>query len=204
MANGIVTRPSAEHADVPALQDAYEKMQAISESDNRSWIYWAEFHGFNRYECWHHARVDQTQFDYDLFLPWHRAYLSFFENAARDQNLDAVLPWWDWTSDLSHQIGLPAAYTAGGPALQSGPVPAIDGAAGEANHSQPERSACASDSRPDRQTRTASTESSILPSSPTSPISSRTSTTRFTGGSAGTWARSRRRRSIRSSGPTTP
>jgi tyrosinase len=127
VANGIVVRPSAEHANVAALQDAYEKMQALSESDNRGWIYWAEFHGFNRYECWHHARQGNDNFSYDLFLPWHRAYLTFFDNAARDQNEDAILPWWDWTSDLSHQEGIPAAYRTGGSALQSGPMPAMNG-----------------------------------------------------------------------------
>jgi hypothetical protein len=124
----IVTRPSAEHADVSALQDAYTAMQALSGSDNRSWIYWAEYHGFNRYECWHHARMGSSgTFPYDLFLPWHRAYLAFFENVARDQNSDAVLPWWDWSSDLSHEIGLPDAYTNGGEALESGTIPAING-----------------------------------------------------------------------------
>jgi len=127
MPTGIVMRPNAEYANVTALQNAYEKMQALSDSDNRSWIYWAEFHGFNRYECWHHARVGPNLFPYDLFLPWHRAYLVFFDNAARDQNPDAILPWWDWTSDLSHQNGLPAAYTSGGSALESGPLPSING-----------------------------------------------------------------------------
>jgi tyrosinase len=129
MANGIVIRPSAENANVVALQDAYEKMQAISGSDNRSWIYWAEYHGFNRYECWHHARQGNDDFPYDLFLPWHRAYLAFFDNTARDQNPDAILPWWDWTSPASHQSGLPTAYSSGGSALESGPMPEIDGAA---------------------------------------------------------------------------
>jgi tyrosinase len=127
MASGIVVRPEADHANVAALEDAYEKMQAISASDNRSWIYWAEFHGFNRFECWHHARLGNDLFPYDLFLPWHRAYLLFFDSAARDQNADAVLPWWDWTSDASHLTGLPAAYSSGGQALQSGPVPEIGG-----------------------------------------------------------------------------
>jgi tyrosinase len=130
MADGIVIRPSAEHANVAALADAYGKMQALSASDNRGWIYWAEFHGFNRYECWHHARSGPgtgQSFPYDLFLPWHRAYLAFFDNAARDQNEEAILPWWDWTDDPSHANGLPAAYTAGGQPLDSGPVPAING-----------------------------------------------------------------------------
>ncbi len=128
MANGIVSRPEATHANVAALQDAYTKMQALSESDNRGWIYWAEFHGFNRYECWHHGRVGNDGFPYDLFLPWHRAYLHFFDHAARDQNADAILPWWDWSSPLSHQIGIPAAYTSGGSALETGPMPAMNGA----------------------------------------------------------------------------
>lgn len=130
MANGIVIRPSAEQANVAALQDAYDKMQGLSASDNRSWIYWAEFHGFNRYECWHHARVGRGGgvLPYDLFLPWHRAYLTFFDNAARDQNQDAILPWWDWTSDGSHANGIPAAYASGGSALETGPMPAMAGA----------------------------------------------------------------------------
>lgn len=46
-----------------------------------------------------------------LFLPWHRAYLYFFELALEDQVAGVSLPWWDWTSALSHQHGLPAAYT---------------------------------------------------------------------------------------------
>jgi tyrosinase len=126
MPGPIVVRPSAEHANVAALADAYTKMQAFSESDNRGWIYWSEFHGFNRFECWHHARIGNDSFPYDLFLPWHRAYLLFFDNAARDQNAGAILPWWDWTSTQSHQTGLPSAYQAGGASLQSGPVPAIN------------------------------------------------------------------------------
>jgi tyrosinase len=106
-------------------------MQSLSASDNRGWVYWAEYHGFNRYECWHHARVGNDGFPYDLFLPWHRAYLTFFDHAARDHDAEAILPWWDWTSDASHTSGLPIAYAAGGPELRSGPVPALGG--------QPER-----------------------------------------------------------------
>jgi tyrosinase len=125
MANGIVIRPDTEHANVAALEDAYSKMQAIAETDNRGWVYWAEFHGYNRNECWHDPRVGPGGVVYNLFLPWHRAYLVFFDNAARDQNPDAILPWWDWTSSVSHQNGLPTAYRSGGDALETGPVPAI-------------------------------------------------------------------------------
>lgn len=126
----LVLRPSVEQANVDALRDAYAKMQAISEADNRSWIYWAGYHGFNRFDCWHHARTGPggQQFPFDLFLPWHRAYLLSFDHVTRDQNPDAILPWWDWTSDTSHQAGVPGAYSEdpvdGQPnPLASGPTP---------------------------------------------------------------------------------
>ncbi|MGQ0574235.1 MAG: tyrosinase family protein [Pseudonocardia sp.] len=129
----MIARPSVESANVVALRDAFTKMQALSGNDNRSWIFWAGVHGFPRNACWHHGRVDRTQFPYDLFLPWHRAYLLYVENVARDHNPDAVLPWWDWSSALSHQVGVPVSYSqanAGGQRnpLATGPVPPMQGA----------------------------------------------------------------------------
>ena len=41
-----------------------------------------------------------------IFLPWHRAYLYFFELTLRDQQADVTLPWWDWTADPA----IPDAY----------------------------------------------------------------------------------------------
>jgi hypothetical protein len=93
MANPIVIRPDADHVNVPALEDAYQKMQAISESDNRSWIYWAEFPGFNRYECWHHASVGGSSFSYDLFLPWHRSRLSSKSKSSSLRYARQNVPW---------------------------------------------------------------------------------------------------------------
>jgi tyrosinase len=132
--SGPVLRPSVEQADIDALRDAYRKMQALSGTDNRSWIYWARYHGFNRYDCWHHARTGPSGhgFSYDLFLPWHRAYLTSWDHVTRDQNPKAVLPWWDWTSNTSHQVGVPAAFTEdpidGQPnPLATGPTPRMPG-----------------------------------------------------------------------------
>ena len=34
----------------------------------------------------------------NLFLPWHRAYLYFFERALRDRVPTLAQPWWDWTA----------------------------------------------------------------------------------------------------------
>lgn len=106
-------------------------MQGFTGTDNRSWIYWAEYHGFNNFDCWHHAKTGprERQYPYDLFLPWHRAYLNYFEHVVRERNPNAIPPWWDWTSDLSHEEGLPKAYSESevnrepNP-LASGPMPA--------------------------------------------------------------------------------
>jgi tyrosinase len=116
-------RRNVEDANIPALSDAYQKMQARTESDNRSWMYWAEYHGFNRFDCWHHGSQGNNRFAYDLFLPWHRAYLLYFEQVALGENTGATLPWWDWTSATSHQVGIPASFSVDGSPLASGPVP---------------------------------------------------------------------------------
>lgn len=130
MADNIALRQSIEQCDLSALRDAYGKMQAISPTDNRSWVYWANLHGFPAFDCWHHFREGPAnrRFQFNLFLPWHRAYLLSWEHVARDQNENAIPPWWDWTSALSHQAGIPEAYAAaeteGQPnPLASGPMP---------------------------------------------------------------------------------
>ena len=130
-----VLRLEIQHADIAALRDAYGKIQQFSQTDNRSWIFWSEFHGFNGYDCWHHSRVGPGRgnvFTYDLFLPWHRAYLVSFDHVVREQNPDAVLPWWDWTSARAHRTGIPRAYAeddvGGDPnPLAGGPTPDMPG-----------------------------------------------------------------------------
>jgi tyrosinase len=47
-----------------------------------------------------------------MFLPWHRAYLYRFEQALKDRNENVALPWWDWSSDMSHIEGMPSAFTS--------------------------------------------------------------------------------------------
>jgi tyrosinase len=129
VADELVVRKNVEAADLASLRDAFTKMQALSGTDNRSWIFWAGYHGFPQYKCWHHGRVGSDGFPYDLFLPWHRAYLQYFEHVARDQNDGALLAWWDWT----RQTGIPASYSSsrtpdGKPnPLASGPMPALPG-----------------------------------------------------------------------------
>lgn len=134
MADGVTLRDSIESVEqnpsaLRALRNAYGKMQELT--DNRGWLYWAGIHGYPQYMCWHHGRVGMgDQLPYDLFLPWHRAYLLYFEHTIRDQDPDARLPWWDWTSPSAHEIGIPRSYAvpqAGGDdnPLFSGPIPEI-------------------------------------------------------------------------------
>ncbi|HEU0317174.1 MAG TPA: tyrosinase family protein [Solirubrobacteraceae bacterium] len=133
--NDIVLRAEVEQADLTALRDAYATIQGLPATDNRSWLHWSGYHGFDQYDCWHHDRTGPgpgTLFPYDLFLPWHRAYLVSFEHILRDQNAAAVLPWWDWTSSASHQQGIPDAFAepqvdGNDNPLASGPIPAIEG-----------------------------------------------------------------------------
>ncbi len=77
--------------------------QAISSAqgvgDDRGYQYWAGIHGLPLpISCVHHR---------ELFLPWHRAYLYFFEKALQDQVAGVTLPWWDWTN---HSEGVPGPY----------------------------------------------------------------------------------------------
>jgi tyrosinase len=102
---GASTLSATELADIrEAFAAAYQL------SDDRGYGYYAGLHGLPLpISCSHGT---------SLFLPWHRAYLYFFERAltdalrrARDDQTGSVsLPWWDWTSPDSHATGLPPGY----------------------------------------------------------------------------------------------
>jgi tyrosinase len=84
-------------AELADLRRAFEAVQALS--DTRGYSYFAGWHGIPFNWCEHHT---------DLFLPWHRAYLYYFELALQEAVPGVTLPWWDWTL-LS---GIPDAYAA--------------------------------------------------------------------------------------------
>ena len=91
-------------AEVDALGFGISGMLTIS--DDRGYEYWAGIHGLPLpMYCTHGS---------PLFLPWHRAYLYFFEQYLLDQETTVSLPWWDWSA----QQGIPDAYTQ--PTLPSG------------------------------------------------------------------------------------
>ncbi len=72
-------------------------MQGIS--DERGYQYQAGIHGLPLPMYCQHGTP--------LFLPWHRAYLYFFEKALQDQVAGVTLPWWDWSTGA-----IPDAYAA--------------------------------------------------------------------------------------------
>jgi tyrosinase len=71
-------------------------------SDDRGWAYWVGIHGLPLpISCTHGS---------PLFLPWHRAYLYYFEQYLLDAmpaGQTVSLPWWDWST----QTGLPPTYS---------------------------------------------------------------------------------------------
>jgi tyrosinase len=104
MATNLVTRVSVDtlsDASLALLRQGYAAMQAIS--DNRGFNAISGIHGIPGFYC---HRDDR------LFLPWHRAYLYYFEQYLQDRAAGATIPWWDWTSDISHTTGIPTAFSA--------------------------------------------------------------------------------------------
>jgi tyrosinase len=80
------------------LRGAFTAVQAIQ--DDRGYQHHAGIHGLPLpMYCTHGS---------PLFLPWHRAYLYFFERALQDRVAGVTLPWWDWTH--GHAEGIPARF----------------------------------------------------------------------------------------------
>lgn len=72
-------------------REAVAAMKALPSTDNRSWTRQAQIH------------FDHCPHGNWWFLPWHRAYLQYFEQICRDLtgNEDFALPYWDWTVNPS-------------------------------------------------------------------------------------------------------
>jgi tyrosinase len=72
-------------AEVEALREAY--LAAMGLRDERGYQYHAGLHGLPLPIQCRHGDI--------LFLPWHRAYLYFFELALQDRVPEVAIPWWD-------------------------------------------------------------------------------------------------------------
>ena len=84
------------------LRRAIAAAQALPDPDERGYQHFAGIHGLPLPAyCTH---------DSPLFLPWHRAYLYFFERALQDLVPGVMVPWWDWTANVAAAEAIPAAY----------------------------------------------------------------------------------------------
>ena len=63
--------------------------ESLARRDDRGYQYFAGWHGVPFGWCWHGD---------PRFLPWHRAYLYFFELSLQDIDPKVTLPWWDWAT----------------------------------------------------------------------------------------------------------
>lgn len=89
----VLTRRNVNGPDAKADLDAYAAavaaMRALPRTDARSWERQSEIHK---------TRCPHSNW---WFLPWHRAYLLYFEQICRDlsNKKDFALPYWDWSTD---------------------------------------------------------------------------------------------------------
>ena len=109
-------------AQTTLLRRAFERL--MSRGDDRGYQWFASIHGLPLPVWCEHSRSSSPADTALLFLPWHRAYLYYFELALQSRLgprfsiqspedtalADLGLPWWDWTSDESHQEGIPTVY----------------------------------------------------------------------------------------------
>lgn len=97
-----------------AYRSALGDMQALKPTDDRSYAFHAGHHGLPLPVYCQHGTA--------LFLPWHRAYLYFFERELRDREAErasregreareVAQPFWDWTAPAASPAeAIPAAY----------------------------------------------------------------------------------------------
>jgi len=74
--------------ELRALRAAVDALKRLPGSDPKSWRSLANIHqDFCPHQNW-------------FFLPWHRAYILYFEQACREASGDPTftLPYWDWTT----------------------------------------------------------------------------------------------------------
>jgi tyrosinase len=85
---------------IQSYKAAVTAMRALPNSDRRSWTRQAQIH------------LDHCPHGNWFFLPWHRAYLLYFETICRQlsDNADFALPYWNWAANRS----VPAPFWGGG------------------------------------------------------------------------------------------
>lgn len=86
-----ISKLPANHPIIDSYKAAVSAMKALPSSDGRNWTKQAQIHNnFCPHGNWY-------------FLPWHRAYLLFFEQICRELsgNKHFALPYWNWSANPS-------------------------------------------------------------------------------------------------------
>lgn len=100
MANGVAVRQNVDALSGPqlaSLRSAYARLMGIFDNvETPGYNWWAGLHGLAGWYCWHEALPIGGGVNANLFLPWHRAYILYFELSLRDLDPTVALPWWDW------------------------------------------------------------------------------------------------------------
>lgn len=97
--------------ELSKFREAHSRM--MSRIDNRGYQFLAGVHGWLQEYCQHPPKLDEMGRPLHLFLPWHRAYMYYFERylqIALGDN-DIGLCWWNWRSQVSESEGIPKAYS---------------------------------------------------------------------------------------------
>src|SRR5262249_16308686 len=94
----------ADARDLARLEKAYRLLKALDKNDPRSWCQQANLHekhcAHGPGDRPHGADSSHLQIHFGwYFLPWHRAYLYFYESIFAQLLKDDTftLPYWDWT-----------------------------------------------------------------------------------------------------------
>jgi tyrosinase len=97
--------------ELTKLRKALKIMMDIK--DNRGYEHMAGIHGIPQFKCKHGEAGSIADPNFRLFLPWHRAFLYWFEKYLQDGGRDITItvPWWDWSSDQSRSEGIPKALS---------------------------------------------------------------------------------------------
>jgi tyrosinase len=118
-------RPSVEKLSADQVNSLKQSIGAMAQlADDRGFQYFARLHGGPPRAYCKHGYSDQWHQYHGapLFLPWHRAYLHFFELAMQDRVPGVMLAWWNWTSPSSHQSGIPSSYEGSDNPLARQPI----------------------------------------------------------------------------------
>ncbi|UTW59587.1 tyrosinase family protein [Kordiimonas sp. SCSIO 12603] len=107
---GVRMRKNILHLSARELNDfrkAIEGLYKISEeggnNDERGYQWIAGVHGYPTPVYCQHGNAN--------FPTWHRAYLYEYEQRLQDIVPTVMLPYWDWSAEDAHLIGIPDAFT---------------------------------------------------------------------------------------------